>query len=128
MDINASEDGYVSSGDGRGGHFTLAGLSGDRLSSGDWLAERLERKGTLGEKDGNEKPSDPVLLQGGHAISPSKVMDVKRCLLGRLGSRQFNILLELAGDNIGDEREWELYEELEAIGNQREVVRSIKFD
>ena len=128
MDINESQDSVVSSGSGRGRNFTLAGVSGDQLSAGDWLAERLERKSALGTPDGNEEPSDPVLLQTGHTISPTKVMDVKRCLLGRLGSRQFSILLELAGDNIGDEREWELYDELEAIGNQREVVRSIKFD
>jgi len=128
MACNASEDDIVSSGNGGRGNITLAGLSGNRLSAGDWLAERLERKGTLGTPKGDQKSGDTVLLQGGLQISPSEVVDLKRSILGRLGSRQLNIMLELAGDNISDEREWELWDELEALGNQREVVRAIKFN
>ena len=128
MELEPSKDRTVSSRNWGSRHYTPSGLCGNKQSAGDWLAERIKRKSPLGSPKGDEEPSDPVLLQGGHEISPSKIVDLKRSIMGRLGSRQYQLLIELAGDNIGDEREWELIDELEAIRDQREVIRSIKFD
>lgn len=128
MDLEPSKDRTISSRNWGSRHYTPSGLSGDCESAGHWVAKKLERKSSLGSPKRNKKPSDTILLQGGLEISPSKIVDLKGSIMGRLGSRQYNLLIELAGDNIGDEREWELIDELEAIRDQREVIRSIKFD
>lgn len=129
MDFRPIKDGALPVGTRRGGDTSYPGLFGNFHSSVFELAEEQSQpKSPLGTPARDKKPSDPILLQGGHSISPSQIVDLKRSAMGRLRSRKYNILVELARDQIADHREWELIDELEAIGNQEQVIRTIKFD
>ena len=131
MEYRTPQNSPVSSGTRGRRNNPFARLPGVEDAQADGMVEESEWESPLGEENGNKEPSDPLLLQGRHKISPTKIMDCKRRYLGRLVGRRLDILIELTrhyrGEDIGGE-EWELLDELEAIGRAEEVVRRLVYD
>lgn len=129
MDFRPVKDGALPTGMRRRRHDSCSGIFGNIDSAIYELAqEQPKSPGSLGTPERVPVSSNSILLQGGKSVSPSEVVGLKRSTMARLRSRKYNILVELARDNIAEHVEWQLVDELEAIGDQEKVIRTLKFD
>lgn len=97
------------------------GVSGDYYASESAMDEESELEGPLGTPPGDAPAGPFVLRKGGNEIDITKGMEKLITRVDRLLQREFELVLELAGDNT-IERDEHLIDELEIVRGKRTLI------